>query len=67
MTRKKTGDKGSPGEDMGGYGSDWPKPGTRPKEKDKPAGLDGTTNPFLVMRKRGKGKFVNDPTTGPNA
>ena len=67
MTRKKKGDKGSPGEDMTDYGKDWPKPGTRPKETDSPTGMPGTENPFLVMRKRGKGKFVNDPTTGPNA
>ena len=67
MTRKKKGDKGSPGEDMTDYGNDWPKPGTRRKETDRPTGMPGTENPFLVMRKRGKGKFVNDPTTGPNA
>ena len=67
MTRKKKGDKGSPGEDMGGYGKDWPDKGTRPKPEDRPTGMPGDVNPFLVMRKKGKGKFVNDPTTGPNA
>ena len=67
MTRKKKGDKGSPGEDMTDYGKDWPGKGTRPKPEDRPTGMPGDVNPFLVMRKRGKGKFVNDPTTGPNA
>ena len=57
----------SPGDDMSGYGSDWPKPGTKPKPQDVPASIPGEDNPFLVMRKRGKGKFINDPTTGPNA
>ena len=52
---------------MTDYGKDWPKPGTRPKPEDRPTGMPGDVNPFLVMRKRGKGKFVNDPTTGPNA
>ena len=63
MTRKKKGDKGSPGEDMTDYGKDWPKPGTRPKPEDVPPSVPG----FLVMKKRGKSKFINDPTTGPNA
>ena len=57
----------SPGDDMSGYGSDWRKPGTKPKPHDVPASIPGEDNPFLVMRKRGKGKFINDPTTGPNA
>ena len=66
MPKKKK--KGtSPGDDMTGYGKDWPDKGTRPKPEDRPTGMPGTANPFLVMRKRGKGKFVNDPTTGPNA
>jgi len=64
MTGKKKKKPGnSPGDDMGGYGGDWPKPGTKPKPEDVPPSIPG----FLVMKRRGKSKFINDPTTGPNA
>ena len=64
---KNPGKGGSPSTPTPDWDKDWPKPGTRPKPEDRPTGMPGDVNPFLVMRKRGKGKFVNDPTTGPKA
>ena len=63
---KNPGKGGSPNTPTPDWDKDWPKPGTRPKPEDRPTGMPGTTNPFLVMRKRGKGKFKKDPTTNVN-
>ena len=63
---KNPGKGGSPNTPTPDWDKDWPKPGTRPRPEDRPTGMPGTENPFLVMRKRGKGKFKGDPTTNVN-
>lgn len=63
---KNPGKGGSPNTPTPDWDKDWPKPGTRPRPENRPTGMPGDVNPFLVMKKRGKGKFKGDPTTNVN-